>query len=49
MLNAGDGGRESMVKGENRRREDDMMRISAGEECVRTTLCCGGNEGRNVI
>lgn len=39
MLNAGDGERKSMVMGENRRREDDMMRISAAEQCVRTTLC----------
>lgn len=49
MLNAGDGERENMVKGENGRCEHDMMRISAGEQCVRTTLCCGGNEGCNVI
>lgn len=38
MLNTGDGEREIMVKGENGRRKDDMMRIPAGEQCVRTTL-----------
>lgn len=51
MLKAGDADRETVVKGENGRREDDMMGISAGEHCVRTALCRGGNEGArcNII
>lgn len=48
MLRAGVGEGGNVVRGEHLRREDDMMRISTGEQCAKNMLCCGGNVMRGV-